>query len=279
MRFAKYLLRFTSLSSKIHILITQTRLRRVNVATNALNSGCVIAIDPVCAKPHILDPASNTCLLSCAAGQYVAYERIDVASEKTINIEPRQNSKEDRFEEKQEEVFESEERFDGMVCRPCPQNCHKCVGPLNKDCVQCVSGAHMHENDSSCVLFPTLPSPSSDSRMIIMLGVLVTICAAIGFVLLYLLTRKSGRHHPWFRPSTTQYKYVPSGDGAISRVYSDNADFVTEYHDDDEDDDDLPAKNRSTAPLTVESKIPTSNGAVVNGVTPLLSSPDDDGTI
>ena len=38
MRFAKYLLRFTSLSSKIHILITQTRLRRVNVATNALNS-------------------------------------------------------------------------------------------------------------------------------------------------------------------------------------------------------------------------------------------------
>ena len=115
------------------------------------------------------------------------------------------------------------------MCRPCAPHCHSCSGPLVSQCVQCVSGSVRNKNDSSCSLSTTvslLPAVKN-SNVLSITAIFVLILSAMLFLYLCRTHSKS-----CFKSSRVSYKYLPSGEGSISRL-------ADEYHDDPDDADPL----------------------------------------
>nr|CAB3247432.1 furin-1-like [Phallusia mammillata] len=157
----------------------------------------------VCESGFVLMPMLHSCVAHCPSGHYAAQETADGSEVEA-------------------------EKSDGLVCRPCAANCHSCIGKEPKHCVQCVAGATMPQGSSKCVL-PVVPTaPVSHFYLVLVFAILLLICFGLT---IYAVINKQ-RRQSCFGRSEQKYKYVPSGDGAITRLYSDSG--LTEYHDEED---------------------------------------------
>ncbi|XP_078493501.1 proprotein convertase subtilisin/kexin type 4-like isoform X1 [Ciona intestinalis] len=180
----------------------------------------------VCARGSYLDPVEHVCLSACPPGHYEAEERVEVS----VATKPRGVITPEEISE--ESSFEDEERFSGYVCRPCASLCHKCNGAKTSDCVQCVAGAQFRLSDNACIDKGLGdPTHQHDTTVSVNRGLnymyLAIPMAVIAFIGVFIVCQSRTRPiSNCLKGSKTQYKYLPSGDGALQDL--------EEYHDDDD---------------------------------------------